>query len=43
MSLPIGIFLLILVNLELILIRLISIFDPLLNIKPDPDKESLEV
>ena len=43
MSLPIGIFLLILVNLELILIRVISICDPLLNIKPDPDKESLEV
>ena len=29
--------------LELILIRVISICDPLLNIKPDPDKESLEV
>ena len=43
MSLPIGIFLLILVNLELIIIRVISICDPLLNIKPDPDKESLEV
>ena len=43
MSLPIGIFLLILVNLELILIRVISISDPLLKIDPDPDKESLEV
>ena len=43
MSLPIGIFLLILVNLELILIRVISICDPLLKIEPDPDKESLEV
>ena len=43
MSLPIGIFLLILVNLELILIRIISIFDPFLNINSDPDKESLEV
>ena len=43
MSLPIGIFLLILVNLELILIRIISIFDPFLDINSDPDKESLEV
>tara|TARA_B100000965_G_scaffold287244_1_gene245018 strand:- start:7 stop:603 length:597 start_codon:yes stop_codon:yes gene_type:complete len=43
MSLPIGIFLLILVNLELILIRVISIFDPFLDINSDPDKESLEV
>ena len=43
MSLPIGIFLLILINLELILIRVISICDPLLKIEPDPDKESLEV
>ena len=43
MSLPIGIFLLILVNLELILIRVISICDPLLKIEPDPDNESLEV
>ena len=43
MSLPIGIFLLILVNLELILIRVISICDPFLKIEPDPDKESLEV
>ena len=43
MSLPIGIFLLILVNLELIFIRIISIFDPFLNINSDPDKESLEV
>ena len=43
MSLPIGIFLLILVNLELIFIRIISIFDPFLDINSDPDKESLEV
>ena len=42
MSLPVGIFMLILVNIELILIRILSIISPSTDIIPDEDQGNLE-
>ena len=42
MSLPVGIFMLILVNIELILTRILSIISPSIDIIPDEDQGNLE-
>ena len=42
MSLPVGIFLLILVNIELVLRTILSIFNSQTNLSSDKDKEKLE-
>ena len=42
MSLSVGIFLLVLVNFELLLKQIISLFDPRITISNDPDEKELE-
>ena len=42
MSLPVGIFLLILVNIELVLRTILSIFNSQTNLPLDKDREKLE-